>query len=140
MKLIFKYIKWLWFYFLLLKDFRKFNQFTILFEVGSRTANYYFKFKHLKDSPKISFWYPYEEDVIIFYTVTKKCGPYYNEIYSIQDDIKPKDMIEYLNSFIPNFINNYDTLHSDDRDVMEMNIDNMIKGIKRKNKIDSIIL
>lgn len=136
------YFKWLWLYFLLWKHFRRYNLFSIKFRIENCTANFTFRFD-LKDSPILSFWIPKEEDIVIFFHIAAilkySNKGYYSEVYTFDDNFTSHEALKHLDRFIPLFIENYNSIHSDDRDMMENNIVNLVKSMNRKNIIDSII-
>jgi len=124
------------------KHFRKYTIFSIKFRIENYTANFTFRF-NLKDSPILSFWIPKEEDAVIFFHIASLLKysnkGYYSEIYTFGDNFTPYEALEYLVKFIPLFIENYNSIQSDNRDQMETNIVNLVKSMNRKNIIDSII-
>lgn len=125
-------------YVLLWKRIRTYNEYYISLSFDNGLACYTFNF-NLEGNPKISFWYVGDENAIIFFHVVRKFGEYYYEVHTDDEKNNPKAIIEHLKLLVPNFIERYNDLNTDDRDTMANNIENMLSSIKRKNKIDSCL-
>lgn len=122
-------------YFLILVNFRKYNTYMRSYSNGKiKVISIYFF--NLLDNPSIEIWIsPYVFDFYIFKANEYSYRPVLFNLNNKNKDYNNKKCLDFLITFIPEFVNNYEYIYENDFDKMK----NRIKNIFIKKKRNEII-